>query len=147
MRPTAAAPAASEPEIAENMPQTSTVAEPKPPRAQQVSASATSRNLRLSPVLTSTSPVRMNSGTAVSAKWSMPANRLSPRSDIGRTPETTSIATALRADRRPDRHAERDQRHEEQDGTIEIPADRDGLLLDLVPKHAPGPQSNSRSPS
>jgi hypothetical protein len=54
------------------MPQTSTVAEPKPPLAQQVSASATSRNLRLSPVRTSTSPVRMKSGTAVSAKASMP---------------------------------------------------------------------------
>ena len=49
MRPTAAAPAASDPEIAENMPHTSTVAEPKPPRVQQVSASATSRNFRLRP--------------------------------------------------------------------------------------------------
>ena len=76
------------------MPQTSTVAEPKPPFAQQVSASATSRNFRLSPVRTSTSPVRMNSGTAVSAKWSMPSNRLSPSSESGSTSETSSIATA-----------------------------------------------------
>jgi len=68
MRPTAAAPAASEPEIAANMPQTSTVAEPKPPFAQQVIASATSRNFLDSPVRTRTSPVRMKSGTAVSAK-------------------------------------------------------------------------------
>ncbi len=72
MRPTAAAPAASEPEMAANIPHTNTVAEPKPPFANCVSASATSRNLRLSPVRTSTSPVRMKSGTAVSAKWSMP---------------------------------------------------------------------------
>ena len=47
MRPTAAAPAASEPEIAANMPQTRTVADPKPPLANWVKASATSRNLRL----------------------------------------------------------------------------------------------------
>ena len=76
------------------MPQTSTVAEPKPPRAQQVSASATSRKRRDRPVRTSTSPVRMNSGTAVSAKWSMPSNRLSPSSDSGSTSDTASIVTA-----------------------------------------------------
>ena len=68
MRPTAAAPAASDPEMALNIPQTNTVAEPNPPRVQHVNASATSKNFRLSPVLTKTSPVRMNSGTAVSAK-------------------------------------------------------------------------------
>ena len=73
--------------MAENMPQTRTVAEPNPPRAQQVSASATSRNLRDRPVRTSTSPVRMNSGTAVSAKASMPENSDSPRSDIGTAPD------------------------------------------------------------
>ncbi len=94
MRPTAAAPAASEPEMAENMPQTSTVAEPKPPRVQQVSASATSRNFRLKPVRTSTSPVRMNSGTAVSAKASMPSNRDSPSSDRGSTSVHRSMAMA-----------------------------------------------------
>ena len=94
MRPTAAAPAASDPEMAENMPQTSTVADPKPPLAQQVKASATSRNLRLKPVRTRTSPVRMKSGTAVKAKASMPSNRDSPSSERGRTPERISMATA-----------------------------------------------------
>ena len=94
IRPTAAAPAASEPEIAANMPQTSTVAEPKPPRVQQVSASATSRNFLLRPVRTSTSPVRMNKGTAVSAKASMPVNRLSPMALSGRSPDITSMVIA-----------------------------------------------------
>ena len=94
MRPTAAAPAASEPEIAENIPHTSTVAEPKPPRVQQVSASATFRNLRLRPVRTSTSPVRMNRGTAVSAKASMPSNSDSPSSDSGSTSVSSSMAMA-----------------------------------------------------
>jgi len=36
----------------------------------------------------------MNSGTAVSAKWSIPSNRLSPSSESGNTPETISIVTA-----------------------------------------------------
>ena len=73
--------------MAENIPQTSTVAEPNPPRAQQVNASATSRNLRDNPVRTRTSPVRMNSGIAVSAKASMPENSDSPTNAIGSTPE------------------------------------------------------------
>ena len=76
------------------MPQTSTVADPKPPRVQQVSASATSRNFLLSPVRTSTSPVRMNSGTAVRAKASIPVNRLSPMALSGRSPDMTSMVMA-----------------------------------------------------
>src|SRR6056300_1307062 len=92
MRPTAAAPAASEPEIALNIPQTSTVAEPKPPRVQQVSASARSRNFLLSPVRTKTSPVRINNGTAVNAKWSIPSNSDSPSSDNGKAPDQISNA-------------------------------------------------------
>ena len=91
---TAAAPAASEPEMAENIPQTSTVAEPKPPLAKHVNASATSRNLRDNPVRTSTSPVRINNGTAVRAKASMPSKRLSPTSARGRSPDISSIAMA-----------------------------------------------------
>ena len=80
--------------MAANMPQTSTVAEPNPPLAKRVSASATSRNFRLRPVRTSTSPVRMKSGTAVSAKASIPVNRLSPTALSGRSPDITSIVIA-----------------------------------------------------
>ena len=80
--------------MAENMPQTSTVAEPKPPLVQQVSASATSRNFRLSPVRTSTSPVSTNRGIAVSAKASMPSNRDSPTSDSGSAPDMSSMMIA-----------------------------------------------------
>ena len=94
MRPTAAAPAASDPEIAANMPHTRTVADPNPPLANLVTASATSRNLRLRPVLTSTSPVRMKSGTAVSAKASIPSKRLSPTSDSGSAPDISSMMIA-----------------------------------------------------
>ncbi len=80
--------------MAANMPQTSTVADPKPPLANCVSASATSRNLRLRPVRTSTSPVRMKSGTAVSAKASIPVNRLSPTALSGRSPDIVSMMIA-----------------------------------------------------
>ena len=94
MRPTAAAPAASEPEMQAKNPQPSTVAVPKPARNPPVVASATSSSLLDSPVRTRTSPVRMNSGTAMSAKWSMPSNSDSPSREIGSTSVVTSMTTA-----------------------------------------------------
>ena len=94
IRPTAAAPAASDPEMEENIPQTKTVAEPNPPFVQQVRASAISRNLRLKPVRTRTSPVKINNGTAVRAKASIPSNRLSPINESGRASDMTSIRIA-----------------------------------------------------
>jgi len=80
--------------MAANMPQTRTVAEPNPPLVKQVSASATSRNLRLSPVRTSTSPVRIKRGTAVSAKASIPVKSFSPTRLSGRSPDITSMRMA-----------------------------------------------------
>ena len=94
MRPTAAAPAASEPEMQAKKPQPSTVAVPRPARKPPVKASATSSSLLERPVRTKTSPVRMNSGTAISAKWSMPSKRDSPKSESGSTSVINSMSTA-----------------------------------------------------
>ena len=59
MRPTAAAPAASEPEMQEKNPQPSTVEVPSPERSEPSVASAMSISLLDSPLRTSASPVRM----------------------------------------------------------------------------------------
>ena len=106
MRPMAAASAASEPEMQAKKPQPRMVAVPKPERNPPTVASATSKSFSESPVLTSTSPVRMNKGTAIRAKASIPSNRASPNRLNGRTsvvskmameprPSTTHIGTAM----------------------------------------------------
>ena len=127
IRPTAAAPAASDPEIAANMPQTSTVADPNPPLAQQVSASATSRNFRLRPVRTSTSPVRMNSGTAVSAKASIPENSFSPSKPQRQRAGHHQHGDRGRTYRSPDRHRQCHKEYKQNDRSVEIPAKLKGL--------------------
>ena len=91
MRPTAAAPAASEPEMQAKKPQPSVVELPRPVLSPPTLASATSSNLPESPERTRASPVRMNSGTAISAKALMPSNSDSPNTDSGKVSVKVSI--------------------------------------------------------
>src|SRR5690606_24406300 len=83
IRPTAAAPAASEPDMQAKNPQPSTVDVPKPERTLPMVAPATLSSLIDRPVLTSRSPVSTNSGMAIRAKASRPWNTDSPISDTG----------------------------------------------------------------
>jgi hypothetical protein len=76
----AAASAASEPLMQAKKPQPSTVDVPNPDRVEPMVASATSSSLPDNPVRTRMSPVRMNKGTAINAKESMPSNSASPSS-------------------------------------------------------------------
>ncbi len=75
-------------------PQPSTVEVPSPVRRLPIVASATSSSLFDRPERTSTSPVRMNSGMAISAKASMPENSASPNRVSGSTSVETSSAIA-----------------------------------------------------
>jgi len=92
MRLMAAASAASEPEIQAKKPQPSTVAVPDPAFCQPIAASATCSSFNDRPVRTSTSPVRIKSGTAIRANESTPSNSASPRSVSGKTSVKWSMA-------------------------------------------------------
>src|SRR3546814_3077791 len=71
-------------------PQPRMVEVPKPLLRLPMVASAMSSSLSERPERTSTSPVRMNSGMAISAKASMPENSASPNSVSGITSVITS---------------------------------------------------------
>ena len=77
-RPTAAASAASLPEMQANRPQPITVEVPKPERSEPNVASAKFSSFSPRPVRTIASPVSTNSGMAISAKESTPSNSASP---------------------------------------------------------------------
>ena len=77
-------------------------------------ASATSSSLFDRPERTSTSPVRMNSGIAISAKASMPENRASPNRVSGSTSVSPQQPDGGKAQRHPDRHRRGEQQHHDQ---------------------------------
>ena len=114
-RPTAAASAASDPEMQENSPQPITVEVPKPERKLPKVASATLSSLMPRPLRTIASPVRMNSGIAISAKESTPSNSASPTSVSGSTPVDASIVDRAEPHGDPERHAQHEQQAEQQD--------------------------------
>ena len=123
------------------MPHTSTVAEPKPPRAQQVSASATSRNLRDRPVRTKNVTRQDEQGHRRQREMVNTAEQRFAHDAKGQGLRHIQNADRRHTDTGPDRHAQRDQHEKDDQRQVEIPAQFDRKLFQC-PLHS-GPLSRT----